>query len=815
MPNRRRTARKLKRAINKAKIKVKRSSGKQAPNDDMMKLMALLAGKGNGDKSTDVTSLLNTREKISELQQENMRIKKDTKSKLADEKLKREHMKAEMEQQQSDHELQIAKLKTDKLMKKAEQEKKLLALDEEQQGYVGELGKLRNEIDDAMDRILEHSKEMSLEDVKREVNKAKERLDRLMMSPDYKNVSREVKELYRAATNKMADVIEDVRSFEESMSGLNEGKVREDLLRKAVEDMCSTQNDLIAAISKTRFDREQTEANTQQLQDTANRHRSLQKELRDEQERYEISKARFATAGLLHEVDANGNPIETQIDHPRKIAVNPEDDPKVKEQKEVIRSIIDWLHTRVDGRVKWEKILMLPVDKSGLNPAQQEAWQKGLRKYGQEGLAISIRHKNEIGKPLTLEEVQKIYQSAILDRDTELARARQEYDEVIEHNKRIDELPKSKATKVTPEMNAELENQISALKDKREQIDLRAGIERSHVQENIKLTDKKRQLEARTKDAGKEISDEVYATNAKAKQDLEEAERKEVERQNGVRRLQKMQDETAELEHHTKVKNEMLKETPEQKQRKEEELQKQINARISAEQQKELADAKAMTYNYERDERIAQYEDNARRSENISATRVDIAKEKARHIAKEEKLKQQERLRHEMRTNDELQTTMDAMKIVDGNKKGYKAYDTMIAQLSASNKKLRAGIEATERGVGEYEKNVDAVLDKTFSDPFIQLAVVNYQKQRGRPVPESREQFGDAINVEDVRALHTLFNKPGFDRAVNTHFGTPPRPKTPPGGYMRFYTPTRTVGNIPDIPNAPTKYIGDEEEDEE
>ena len=117
MPNRRRTARKLKRAINKAKIKVKRTQqpATQGSNVDMMKLMALLSANGNGgNKSMDVTSLLNTREEISKLQHENMKTKDAHKQEIANEKLKRQQLQNEMDEKNQELELLRQRHKTNK-----------------------------------------------------------------------------------------------------------------------------------------------------------------------------------------------------------------------------------------------------------------------------------------------------------------------------------------------------------------------------------------------------------------------------------------------------------------------------------------------------------------------------------------------------------------------------------------------------------------------------------------------------------------------------------------------------------------------------
>ena len=161
MPNRRRTARKLKRAINKAKAKVKRTQQPtdtaKNPNVDMMKLMALLAGGGK-QSAMDPQSLLNTREKISELQNENMKIKDASKMKIADEKLKREQMKNEMEQMKNEYEDKLEQAKTDKVKKDLEHQKKMQELGAEKAGLVGKLGELMSEIEDAQNNIIENRK---------------------------------------------------------------------------------------------------------------------------------------------------------------------------------------------------------------------------------------------------------------------------------------------------------------------------------------------------------------------------------------------------------------------------------------------------------------------------------------------------------------------------------------------------------------------------------------------------------------------------------------------------------------------------------
>ena len=816
MPNRRRTARKLKRAINKAKIKVKRTQQPtdtaKNPNVDMMKLMALLAANGNGgNKSMDVSSWLNTKEEISKLQHENMKTKDAHKQEIANEKLKRQQLQNEMDVKNQELELLRQRHKTDKAQRDLEHRSKMNALQAQEQNLQGEAAQKQDELADAEDQLEENKKRYDIHKSERLVRELSIKIQRAKMDPNFAKLSRESVEKYIAATERLGEIVDKLNKHEEMLITLNDQQLIEEHLDKAIENMKDVDIALTREIQKNKFELGQVNANIQRKEGYVNSYRGLEFDNKALLRELEVAKSRESNADLIHEVDLEGNVIKTQQDYKRKDVIEPKDDPEVIKNKEIMDSIIDSLKRSAsfgyNDKRKWLEIMKLPDQ---MNDEQSKLWQEGLKKYTKKGKNVYIKHANPKRGLLTLDQVSRIYQEAEANYSKAMESATKKYNEAVEYNERIDALPRDRTFKVDQRMLAAKQDENSQLRDKIDQLNQRAEIKRGLTKEFIKASHDAKMLEEQIKVKGSGATDEDYEKLAKANQKLEEVQRAMNVKDADIKRLQQMQDETKNIEHQTNQINKRIEENPEQKQKREDEMKRQIEARIKAEHEKELAELKAMTYNYERDERIAQYEDNARRSESIRATRANIANEKAKHIAKEEKLKLQEKLRQEERANDELQSTMDAMKLVNGSNKGYKAYDTMIGQLRASNSRMRKGIAATERGIDEYEKNIDHVVNKTFSDPLVQNTIVDFQKRRGRPVPESPEQFRDALDDTDVRALNSLFNQPGFDKKVNERYGipTPPRPKTPPGGgFMRFYAPDRFVSNL-------SEGTGDDDEQE-
>ena len=188
MPNRRRTARKLKRSINKAKLKVKRapdattghSSGTGKKQDDknlnenmMLKLMALFGNKGQ--QSMDPATFLRMQEEKASRDNEIRKTKLETKQIKSD--------NAVAEQQ---YKLAVAKMALEDAQRNAQYNAEYLKLQEETAGVQGEIKVLNAQIEDAKHRQKMNAEKVDLEALKALRDTKERELKNIMASINYK-----------------------------------------------------------------------------------------------------------------------------------------------------------------------------------------------------------------------------------------------------------------------------------------------------------------------------------------------------------------------------------------------------------------------------------------------------------------------------------------------------------------------------------------------------------------------------------------------------------------------------------------------------
>ena len=156
MPNRRRTARKLKRAINKAKINAKRTQQPEKkqedkkPDADLLKLMALLGNKGQ--QSLDPATFLRLKEEAVARDNEIRKTKLETKE-----------VESKNAAAKQEHDLALAKKALEDATRKAQLTQEMLKAQGELAGVEGEIRDYTIQQEQAQHRIDMNKKDGDLE----------------------------------------------------------------------------------------------------------------------------------------------------------------------------------------------------------------------------------------------------------------------------------------------------------------------------------------------------------------------------------------------------------------------------------------------------------------------------------------------------------------------------------------------------------------------------------------------------------------------------------------------------------------------------
>ena len=649
MPNRRRTARKLKRSINKAKLKVKRapdattghSSGTGKKQDDknlnenmMLKLMALFGNKGQ--QSMDPATFLRMQEEKASRDNEIRKTKLETKQIKSD--------NAVAEQQ---YKLAVAQMERDEVQRNAQYNAELLKLQEETAGVQGEIKVLNAQIEDA-----KHQQRMNAEKVDLEALKAlrdtKEReLKNIMASINYKAkgfLTPEIDAILKGAIDTLDRFTLAVKDFEKTIVLGETTLTKKKLVKKLADEVGEKIGELLDQKVRTELVIKQNQDAIKTDEGRIDKVNELERGNNELAHTLQRTEAEAKRAGLRYKRDAHGNIIR-EVDESMLVdEVKPEDNADVKYNLDLLKLITDYLNENV------QKL-----------PNSNTFWRNLIRNdfKGYEHYRDTIENKyNSLpeGKKLVINNIRLDNFSDVManvkrvcdDGEHAFSEAQKEYEFNKAKNEAIRNNPIPVMEKVTDDDIAEREEERDRLMNEIEFNKQQTKFARERRMEYEKLSNDVRRLEAELRNIPpEEVSEEQWNLLAQMKKQRDELERTIDIQNKQKKRVQKVEDDTADLEFRNAIDSKRTVVSPTSKRRREEEERKAIQAQVAAEHQNQLNERINATHKAEQDLRTAEMRENAERSDKVKETQDKITAEMGKQAAAEVERQEIDRLSRE------------------------------------------------------------------------------------------------------------------------------------------------------------------------
>ena len=798
MPSKRKVAKKMKRAINRAKAKghtkPKKSAGnaennkvQQQPNEMLLKLMAMMNGGRPG--AMDPGAFLAAADK---------RVKDDAEHKriINEKKLERQRAADEARKDKQDFELKKAEYDTRVEISKAEHQAKLLKQRLMQLGLEGETAEVKAEIEMIKEQLVEKEGEIATKTLRLQIQKLNAEKEKLKQNPDYKNVSIETKRKLNAAVSKITDLISRLDDFQKNMGALDDNKAELNELEKISAEYMELEKELIELRQRTKFELEQVQESIKSKQDLVNTYRDRKKEHENMKYELELAKEREKKAGVIYETDENGNIMKIENDSKKLPEVFPAENENVKRaltEMNNIKKIITRMYNTSSYFEDYDLKELLELDP--FDP-------KNERERKLDELLVKCGFTGKIGdKMLKARDILGSYQDKRKEYDKVYKNAENEYFKAKTHNEKLELIPNVKERPVTSEMIANINKAISTLKSQLEQTNLKTQLKDDLAKELIKLDQEKQLLEAQVKQTPDIDQDKLTKTIDDIKKIEQEIQRLQQERDVKAVKQRKMNDlqkETAELEFNNNVQRAKLTETEDEKKAREAAEKQRAEAYAEALKQKELNEVKEITHKHEREGRMLELELNAMNSERIKASDDEIARGMATNTYLENRNKQYEELKRLEHKNRESKIVEKANTYVDDMMKGHVKTEDMIGQL----KYIQQDVENKTNQALQDKKYIDEKSWQMFfrlnGDPDLQHAVITDYEKTGRDMSNLKQLFTDHdyFRSQMFDRKHTDYMESYFDRLSRTPRTPPPRSRTPPNSprkEFRFYGPDRVV----------------------
>jgi hypothetical protein len=340
-----------------------------------------------------------------------------------------------------------------------------------------------------------------------------------------------------------------------------------------------------------------------------------------------------------------------------------------------------------------------------------------------------------------------------------MAKAQEEYVQAVEHNNKIRALPKVVKTEVTEDVIAELKERGMNLREEVEAQQRRGEYNKKSRFEWEDLIRRIKRLEAELNaSTAEDLTDDQLEALAKLKKEYEEIERQLNVKRKQKQRVERVEDETADMEFNNAVTRAGLADSPKTKKTKEEAQERAIQARKEAEKQNELNEARKMTYKAEQDKRLAEMEANAAHSEKIQKLDDEILEAKAKGEVADMERQRQEAL---SRARQDTQNKMIA-RDVQGALNAYarSASGSAIQDMTVT---LTAMGDAIDRQTAEHERREKEL------KPYL---------ERFERYPEQFTAFNRTIadgtfrGFENVSALHDATDSLDKLQQIKDFFGS-------------------------------------------
>ena len=777
MPSKRKAIKKMKRAINRAKARGQpkqnknnnkvndnndKSKAQQQPQSEMLlKLMAMMNG-GKGIGSMDPGAFLAASEKRAKDDAEHKKIMKEKKLERDKAKDDERRAKQEAEEQQADADIERAKQQgehTKRMLNKqledatrqAHNNQEILALKEQIAGVQGEIRDLNIQKEQALHQIDMNTLHGDLEAEKVKRDALERELNKLKVSLNYKLkglVTEEKIELFRNANDKFKQYSDALHELEKATVLGHQTLRQQKLVKKHADEIEKELSELLRINQELKFENQQYQDTIKIDEERIKKVQEMRQENTNLKHELERKKKAAEDSRFVFNRDKDGKLIPVYDESLLKDEVKPEDDKKVKKYDSKVKGLVAFLKNMSDNALfsddTFDDLLM---------PYLQKYQNLELVKYDNteewvtpKGRVISDLYEifNHLSKQ------KKKYDKAMVE-------AQQQYDEAVKHNNEIKSRPKFVKTEITEDDVAKLMKKQDELKAEIESYKRKGEYRNDLILEFEKLSNAINKLEAQIKNTNPDvITPEQLKAIAQLKKQHDILNRQLEVNDKQRKRVEKVQDDVADMQFDNTLNNARLTESPKSKKNREVAQEEAIQAKVEAEKQNKLNEIREMTHKSEQDRRMAEMRENAMNSKRNKELEEEMIKETAKGQVADEEKKQYEalararentRYKHVAREaqkkfNEHLRsggggTVLDAATqlVVLG-----KEIDNQIAESESLKKDLEPLIE-------RFSKNPDQF--KLFNDEAVRVKILT----KGF---ESVDQLRDGIF--DRGRLNTLKN---------------------------------------------------------
>ena len=708
MPSKRKVARKIKREVKRKVQKAKsqqqqqQQSNKNPLNDKdmMLKLMAMMGGARGGQQGMDAATLLNLKEEKAKKEQEDIRLKRDAKA-------AEQQYKEEAKQAKNEYEKKMAEMKAEMARQKAEHDKEILALRSQELGLEGEEKLKQQELNQAKHDLKIKQSNINLDATTVRVENLNRGIKSINQSIDLIQPSDEVRALVKMLQERNEHIATEWSEIYDALRTNELTKVERDRLKKLVDELAEQEHDMIKAKQQINFELKEYQEAIKQNNERVDNYRDNVKELHDKEYELENAKIQEKYSGLLYNMDADGNAIETFDKSKLVEEIEPEDDPKYQKYYKKAAAIRDHL----------DKYLIQPGDEKlgnrwfelkKMQEENPEEFQQHLTEYchGGDHEKIYVSDSNEVAqeklkkgkftnrykkpngdyilwfKDLAdyMDKINTKGQKAYEEAEERLKQAR-------EQNERIRELPAP--LKVTNELVQQQANKLNARKEEIKKRLNNAEEFEANKAKLSKINDEIKLVTAQRDEIPVYNVDEAYIKSiAAAERKRDELIRERDVRKRREEKVHKIMDDAYDLTFENDVENAKQVQSPSSK-KKADELRKQaVENMIKAERQKQLNETRKMTHKTEEDLRMVQMTGDAMLNDKVKELDEEIIKSRAEGAIKNMETQQQKDLLEARKKTREASIAHETQKKMNQFRVDSSGISDAITEMTVANEEI-------------------------------------------------------------------------------------------------------------------------------
>lgn len=749
MPNRRRTARKLKRSINKAKIKVKRApdaTGKKQDdknlNENMMlKLMALFGNKGQ--QSMDPATFLRMQEEKASRDNEIRKTKLETKQ-----------IKGKNAEDEQKHKLTVAQMERDEAQRDAQYNAELLKLQEETAGVQGEIKVLNAQIEDAKHQQRMNAGKVDLEALKALRDTKERELKNIMASINYKAkgfLTPEIDAILKGAIDTLDRFTLAVNDLEKAIVLGETTLTKKKLVKKLADELGEKMGELLDQKVRTELVIKQNEDDIKTDEERVKKARDLQRENNELQHTMKRTEAEAKRAGYTFKRDELGNVIK-EVDESMLVPeIVPDNNEHVKYYRGRLKELTDYLNYHI------------------ATPPEGTTWkdliQNDFKGYEQEGRSVESRYNELPADQRTFKgvvlnsfsDVVAYFKQTCHDEENAVKEASKEFEFNKSKNEAVRNNPMPVPVKITDDDIAKLERVQDEKKNVIENNKQQTKFARDRRMEYEKLSNDIRRLEAELRNIPREeVSEAQWNLLAQLNKQREELERT-IDIQNRRRkRVQKVEDDTADLQFRNTMDSKLAAVSSKSKKRLEEEEQKAIEAQVAAEYQKQLNERINATHKAEQDLRSAEMRENAERSDKVKETQDKITQERAKQVVAEAQKQELEELQRVRKNTRDKIVTLEAQQQL--NAYAASAGSNSIQDTTTMLTVVGDMMDKQTTALDQLHKTAKPFIDRFKSNPEQLEAFNKLQESEGQPTYKTADAVLAAIGHPfQVQCLSKFF----------------------------------------------------------